>query len=456
MNPNNRITYRFDHKGKQVAKQVEKGIITSEKVTNQAPINNVVPLYSTNATNLINEIHPWDNSYQDELGALEQLIRESGQHTSEVNDHYISNKRGNNVTDTTTPLPRIEINDVWNEHWSKQQPYVEKSIVSSGKRFERSQPFYDDEILNEEVQEKNSNGPSWFNVFLSVAAALATGVLFGYLILSLFVGGDIWPSGNQGDESTPVTSDKSNGVAIDEIVNLPLSEGQGDKSGGQAESSANGESKPATSISFGGANYSYILLQYGVFSQTVGRDEAIKQLQTKGIASASTQVGEKFPVYAGIASDSTEATTLVAQLPGLEVYKKEVVVQLPDKLTFSGSKNDATRYFEGTNDLIASWSSLINAQLEQVTLSPLSEAASSSWQQKFKQWRESAALMKEGTVDKKGIVYLNKLNQSIENAATSMLDYDKQTKKSHLWTTQSELMNAVLSQKEWFESMSAL
>ncbi|GKU75725.1 hypothetical protein [Paenibacillus sp. L3-i20] len=452
MNPNNRITYRFDQKGKQVEKNAEIVKVIPEKLSRQAPINNVVPLYSVNSTNVINEIHPWDNSLQEELGALEQLIRESGQRNAEYIDSSVSNERKLKNTDADKKTAsKKEHRDVSNESWVEESQYVNHSKAFTSRDLPRQQLFDDEEIIV-----RKSNGPSWFNVFLSVAGALATGALFGYLILSLFVGGDMWLFSNKTDVSTSVTGSKDQNVSVDEIVALPLSSESGEKSGQLVNPERSVESTAVSSISLGGERYSYTLLQYGVFSHSAGRDEAIKQLEAKELASASTQTGVKFPVYAGIATDTVQTGALVKLLPGLEVYKKEVIVQIPDKLVFNGSKEEASRYFERTNELLSSWTSLIVTQMEQPSLSALEKAASTAWQEKFKLWKESSLAMKEGMENEKGKVFLNRLNQAIEKTAALMLDYDKQPKITYLWSAQSELMNAVLSQKEWFESMSAL
>ncbi len=60
------------------------------------------------------------------------------------------------------------------------------------------------------------------------------------------------------------------------------------------------------------------------------------------------------------------------------------------------------------------------------------------------------------TVDAEGKAYLDKVILAINSAVKSMIEYDKKPSHAHLWSTQTQLMEAIITQKKWFETISAL
>lgn len=446
MNPNNRITYRFDRQGKPVTEQGDKQSATELK-RKQSPTSKVIPLYQAAAPNHIDDIHPWDSVFQEDVGALEKLIRESDQPESES-------------VYRETATPAYDQDETLNDHRTSERK----------ERFSSYEWQMDDEEADTRdilpgndstsggVYRRSSRSPSWFNVFLSVAGALATGALFGYLVLNLFTGGIIWPGSSAENNASNQETTGEQVISLDDIVSLPMENagiaGEQVNAGSGSNLDNPDTAVPAASVSVGGA-YSYTFLQYGVFSGTSTRDDALKQLADKGLPRSSAQTGDKYPVYAGIAADGVQAETLSAAMPGLLVYKKDIAIN-PGKVLFNGSEETANQFFEQTNGLVASWSTLIVTQLEQPELSPIGKAASVAWKEKHKAWAETAAEMNKGVADEKGISYLSALMGAIEEGAESMLAYEKQASKGSLWKAQTSLMEAVLAQKEWFESMSAL
>ncbi|MCU6711087.1 SPOR domain-containing protein [Paenibacillus sp. J5C_2022] len=310
---------------------------------------------------------------------------------------------------------------------------------------------------------RRGQGPSWFNVFLSVAGALATGALFGYIILSLFTGSELWPfkersassdsAMQQSDETWPGTSEEG-------TDRLSINKGttqSGKENIDQEGAVAIDTSAGSSAVAIDGLDFTYYMLQYGVFSNTEGMDAALKQLRDKGLASASIRSGEsKYAVFAGVAADAQDLKTLENKLSGLILYGKEVRLQSPDSMNFTGTQEDAKAFFEQTNGLIAVWSNLITAQFEQNSLSRLGDAATDAWEKRHSQWREIAEAMSKGMNDKQGGAYLEKLTAAMEKTASSIAAYNKKPSSAPLWEAQAALMEAVLVQKEWFETMGAL
>ncbi|MFD0588300.1 hypothetical protein ACFQZE_09825 [Paenibacillus sp. GCM10027627] len=486
MNSNNRITYRFDRQGRQMTgreweleeerKREENVKLEDKREPEHAKkgkpefTGKVVPLYQNLASNTIDEIHPWESVYQEDISALETLIRESGfREDSNYGSNRDSNESEKDESDEDHFAEResvemdvesgADIGEASSEKHGDNAAYAETTSGGLNEYWQKEQHLFKEEAGGRKRYRQKKQGPSWLNVFLSVAGALATGALFGYLILTLLTGGVLWPGGKEGEGGGAVSAN-GKGVTLDEIVSLPLAEsaGQADQSG-QGTSKENLPDKPAAaaaSVDISGKSYSYTLLQFGVFSGAAGRDGAISQLSKKGFPSAVTKTENGFSVYAGIAADQGGAATIVSQLQGIALYKKELVLRTPDKLAFGGSMSEASLFFEETNSLATAWSSLIAAQLEQPSLSPLGETASAAWQQKYAAWTKTAATMKKGLLKDQGNNHYAVIDKAFESAAQSMKDYDKGPSKPKLWKAQAALLDAVLAQKEWFESTSAL
>ncbi|RJX41425.1 hypothetical protein D3P09_05475 [Paenibacillus pinisoli] len=457
MKPNNRITYRFDRQGQQIGHKEEKPQRTEER-RKLSPAGNVIPLYQPAASNGIDDTHPWDSVFQEDVGALEKLIRDSEGEPGRGHAHtdIEASIRNGASAAPSQDLHEPEASDPWaslqHDITVPSAPEREHEREYDWRRGEnRHHLIVDDEgpVI------RKTGGPSWLNVFLSVAGALATGALFGYFILTLFTGGIIWPGSSQNGSAA-----EGKGVTLDDIVNLPVAGGidDEDKGGAGAKTPPSGQpDKPAATatVSLGGEQ-SYSVLQYGVFKGTEGRDEAMRQLAAKGLPAAAIHSGDSYYVYAGLATSQKEAEVLAAEMPDMLIYKKELKLALPDRIAFTGSEGDAKQFFERTHALVASWSSLIVTQLEQADLSPIGEAAAKAWQDKLGEWKNSAETMKKGVGDSKEGEQLAKLTDAIGDAGNAMLAYGKAASKANLWTAQEALMRAVLAQKEWFESMSAL
>jgi hypothetical protein len=450
MNQKNRITYRFDRNGQSIPEESRKADSKQEAAANSvtSPITannnaakpaklNVIPLYPTNDQHAISEINPWNSPFQEDIGALEQLIRNTESEPVPSLPAQTSPLKAKLGSQKSGKMEAPQINTGERESWYELEQINADNIETDESL---TDPLYISRV------KRVSGGPSWFNVFLSVAGALATGALFGYLLLSLFTGTSIWPGGaSDTTNSVPVTSNTS---TVDT----------------SADANSNAATPPAKDsnsadiplVNLTGVNRTYYMLQFGVFSNTEGRDAALAQLAEKGLAAAAMTTNNDYRVYAGVAADKTKAQTIRAQLPELELYVKEVTLALPEKIPFIGDASAAQAFFEQTSGLVQMLDELTLAQLEQPALSPLSKTAADAWQSEHQKWMESAVKMRNGTTDAAGKTYLDKVILSINTAAKLMLEYDKKPSRAHLWSTQSETMKAVITQKEWFETISAL
>ncbi|NIK75973.1 hypothetical protein FHS15_001080 [Paenibacillus castaneae] len=455
MNHKNRITYRFDRNGQSInedkrssEKKQETTINTSDKQANDSHIEakqNVIPLYPAKEQNSSNEMSPWHSSFQEDIGALEQLIRNSDMKPLRSEQAPVNKAASSsNAPKRIIPLTSAE------EHESLQQ-FANQEQPEHMHAYE-DELVYDNELLLNRMQStrriRSSKGPSWFNVFLSVAGALATGALFGYLLLSLFTGATIFPSGS----GSKVQPDSQPAIGS----SITGDETNANTSNGESGALPSGSASNSQTVSLTGLEQSYFMLQFGVFSNAEGRDTALAQLADKGLASAALTSASDFRVYAGVATNRSKAQAIKALLPDLDLYIKEVTIPSPSKLPYDGTAESAQTFFEQARELVRMLDELTLAQLEQPALSPLSDTAATSWQAEHQKWTESAAAIRIGMKEANGKANLDKLIQSIDTAAKSMLEYDKNPSRAHLWTTQSKLMEAIVNQKKWFESISAL
>jgi Sporulation related domain. len=303
---------------------------------------------------------------------------------------------------------------------------------------------------------RRSSGPSWFKVLLSVAAALATGAVFGYLVLSLFTDAALWPGG--GAKEPAGSSSESAGGLIAGTPPEGLREPEaGNEDPTSPSPGANGPTEPTVrTVDTGGVRQTYYMLQFGVFSKPDSRDAALKQLADLGLPGAAQKTGDGYRVYAGIAAGEAQAKLLASKLPELQLYRKELVVQPPEKLPFDGSEEAAAEFLQRTEGILATATELVMAQLEQAQLTSLSKAAAAAWEEKLQAWTASADAMKAGLSAETGAASFEKLAQAVNAAAKSVALYNGEPSAAHLWSAQQSLMEAVLAQKEWFDAQGAL
>ncbi|WP_169082750.1 SPOR domain-containing protein [Paenibacillus sp. PL91] len=472
MNQKNRITYRFDRNGQSINNEnrstdehydAPSNSVSSqmnENNANKQAKKNVIPLYPYTEQQASSEINPWNSPFQEDISALEQLIRDSD----------------------TKPMPAAAPTQAPLQKEKKEKLKVSKPVVLAApiqqeddddieERHFKAETVhgpihsYEDELVYDEPRrnkqqytrmKRKTGTPSWFNVFLSVAAALATGALFGYLLLSLFTGASIWPGGA---DETPQTQPVTGNEIIGETSGGKAGNAPNTGEGAQTETDNDSAAKPdpnAAMVSLEGLDQTYFMLQFGVFSNTEGKDAALAQLAEKGLAGAALTSAADYRVYAGMGGDRAKAQTIRGQMADMDLYIKEVSITAPSKLPFKGEQASAQAFFTKTREIVQMLDELTIAQLEQPSLSPLSEAAAASWQTEHQKWTKNAATMRIGIEDAAGKAYLDKVIQAINTAAKSMVEYDKKPSRAYLWSTQTQLMKAIISQKEWFESISAL
>ncbi|MFC4776457.1 hypothetical protein ACFO9Q_06685 [Paenibacillus sp. GCM10023252] len=491
MNAKSRITFRFDQEGEAKQQQTplnkESQLKPSEAPVKGAPLYGEEPSYTS-------EISPWNSPFQDDVHALEQYIRKTDERAPAapslppmpmpmpVLSAERTTPKSLRAVEELSPAadsayaasagpavsaPERFAGPLGREHEHKHEhKHEHEPLIYLVEENSPHHPF-DEYRLEEDLGEgkggglfdvsdssrytarKPSRGPSWMNVFLSVSGALATGAVFGYLLLSLFTGPSIWSPDQSNPDAAPVIGNEDKPAGnLGPVVQQPdeVVQGEGTAEGGTAADWAQ--------VAVPGVSYQ--LLQYGVFSNQEGRDSALAGLREQGYAAAWLEAGNDYHVYAGMAEDRSRAMALSHQLEGMEVYVKQVDLPALRALPYEGDAKLLSAFLNETNELIAMLSELALTQLEQPSLTPIGQAAAESWKSKHQKWTQDVEAAIKGLKDEAQRDAATKLTQAVNTSAIALVEYDKKPSKSFLWSAQSALMEAVITQKGWYESISAL
>lgn len=241
---------------------------------------------------------------------------------------------------------------------------------------------------------RHRSGPSWPRIFVSVAGAIVTGAIFGYIVLALFTGEPLLPSGGDADPSssaqtagTTVASPSPGKPTASQTAQASagVQAGAGTEGAGHSSPASGtvGDAKVTASVSY--------LLQYGVFQSEASMRDAVKELESQGIAAAS-DTSDGYRVYAGIATTKADADKLAATLTDAELYAKALdnaALSLP-QTPAAVSWADYLEESDSLGRLLAGQSA---ALLAQGGTKPLGEKAAGDVQAALLRWNASATDM---------------------------------------------------------------
>lgn len=280
-------------------------------------------------------------------------------------------------------------------------------------------------IESENYSYKRNRPPRGWKMIGSVSGALVTGALFGMVILSFF--------------------NKESAVKPDQM--LPVNQSISTVSGQEGEAGTAGQLETSST---GGTYYA---LQYGVFSSPERAEQAKLELTQTGLA-ASSDPEDGNRVYAGISSDREEAKLLSTRLKsqGVELYVKEIVNPMVDPAIFGNKQEDVALFFKNSSALIDQLSTLSIQQLGQSVQAAISPEMMASLQTQHQTWLTGIKSLAPGmAVDVQPVV--SSMEKSMNSAITAIAEYNKNPDAVHMWAVQSDLMEYVLQQKKWLESI---
>jgi stage II sporulation protein B len=385
-----RITYRLDN-------QYEKPL---ERIS-QEERKRVVPLYE-DEFRVVNEVRPlpeyttdygaWNSPIDAETKRIEQLIRESNASTIKKNPQR-----------TNEDLSVYEI-----EQRFRHDEYSENSThTTSGTMYLRR------------------NIP-WFKVAGTAVGAVVTGVLLGYLILTMFTGVNSNPDKSAiVDDVKAVTNNGSKEVS----VTLPS------------------DALQAGVIAVQIPARTYTFLQNGGFSTQERADQAGAEVRNQGIA-AVTESADKFFVYVGVAADRDSAVTLSEQLQAknMEIYKKPYSLPAIEEMKWNGNAEFLQTYCTQADQLVQMLSGITLVHLEESELTDISDSTLQSIQSNFAAWTQtSSQVFKDATADIKPA--LQKMTNAMNTAKLSLDEYKKTPSFEMLWQTQTNILQFIITEK---------
>lgn len=395
-----RMTFRFEPPKKAEPKRTERKR-TPATLNRQDMQDDSLPS-EAQLIGASNVMTSWNTPFQDDIHALEEIIRraepaDADLHAEDAPIHEVSEERW-----SLTAGPEIELETETQPGW-----------LSSGL--------------------SRRDGPSWWRVFLSVSAAVATGALFGYMVLTLFTGEPLFPSRAGGVKEAPLqpSVEAAGGGALPTLA-IPAQDG-----------AVNSGSKGQQVLSEVPGDV-YYLLQYGVFRSEDSMQAAVKDLDGKGLASA-VDTNEGYRIYAGVAGTRNEAELLAAQMSGTEVYIKPLEGE-PVVISSTQHPQGLAGLMKSSSELIRLLTEFTVAGLQDKVPQALSSANAASLQQAHREWLQTI-----GAAD--GLTAGDKENgqsliRSLNSAVMSMTEYNRKPSRYHLWSAQTAVMKALIADRD--------
>jgi len=278
---------------------------------------------------------------------------------------------------------------------------------------------------------------SFWKMAAAVSAAVITGLMFGYMVLTMFNGG----AGGTSNGNMPAPGTGSETVIENET-------GTGDGTGTPAPSGQ----QPATAVQIPGSTF--YMLQYGVFSTPERVEQAKSELLAAGIA-AGADPNEENRVYAGISPDREQAKLLSNQLKaeGVELYVREISLPQTEPRVYSGEAKTLTDYFTISGQLVSELSALSASLLsEQEGGGPSAAEAMKSVTNLHQQWIQSVKQLSEG-LGPESLAVLPMMEQSMNGSVMALSEYIKNQSKGHLWEIQTGMMNYIMGQKKLLDGL---
>ncbi|MBP1177860.1 stage II sporulation protein B [Paenibacillus sp. PvR133] len=290
----------------------------------------------------------------------------------------------------------------------------------------------EDEEAYHSVQEyrKRPPHPSRWKLVGSVASALVTGGMFGYIMLLLFNGGGMVPGSDPSvEEAVPVFKES---VGVDAI-------------------SAKENSVPVTVIEAQVPPQTYYLLQYGVFSTPERALQAKEELLKAGIA-AGGDTEDQNRVYAGISPDREQAKLLSNQLKtqGVDLYVRELELPGFEKAAYGGEGDKLTSFFQLSSSLVGKLSGLSSTLLGEGGPNTVPASDMKELNDLHQQWTQNITALPTG-LSKEAAVSATSLEKAMNSAISAIGEYNKNTAKEHIWEIQSSMMEYVLREREFIQ-----
>lgn len=340
----------------------------------------------------------WSSPFDEETRRLEELIRNT--------DFY-----------------REDVSDSRHEDVRRVEPEWEVPVVNAPRYIRHTRP-------------------PWLKIGAAVTGAALSGVLLGFFVLNLLSGSGAPSPGTTGGNASPGPG------ASNAPVTVP------DTSAG-GTGAASGMDVDLVAISYPGATYT--IMQHGLFSVPEGAQQAIQALQDKGLAGAMEPNREgRYNVYMGLAADRDSALPVSQQLRDsqLDIFVKPYEIPAANRVAWSGDGNALERYLLQSDELVRSLTMLTMLQLAEAEPAAFDQATYDSVKEHYTAWAQVSSQVAQSAGEEARPV-LQQMNNQLNAAFTSLDAYQKNPSKAMLWQVQTYVLQFVIGQKQWLDTIRA-
>ncbi|MBC8080121.1 MAG: hypothetical protein H7X86_07235 [Gorillibacterium sp.] len=350
-------------------------------------------------------------------------------------DHYYQDNRDRESVHTRTAPVRDDRRHRYGEGDVERGRYEERTRYDDLYRYDESKPYSESNRYMEDfdlypgVKSTRRKNMPWIKVVASLTAAVATGGLLGYFVLTLFSGAG---SSNTVSPTAAVQSELSNSADHTGLITLPGA----DLTAAALEANITLPAK------------TFIMLQNGKFSTSQTAASAAEALDAGGYASA-TDAGEYYYVYAGIAADRDSVKALADKLKSgnFEIYAKEVTLPAVSHVNWNEGTETLQAYIEETDKIVRMISGLTLIHLEEESVTPLDKASLQALKNAHQAWSQQASIVNAGATES-AKAKLQRMHNAVNTAEQSLEAYSKKPADSLLWQAQTNLMQCILAEKD--------
>lgn len=471
-----KMTFRFDQEYRNNVGVPERKAKEQQVIPLRPEEYKVTPVDTQTLNPYPNDFGGWESSFDMETQRVEKLIRESGHSTQQENRNetrfdprYNSGRDPRHEPRHDSIKTSNELNvepkiDAIRETGAPNHRLLEnEELLFSNEpiRGEPIDPIRDHRwyVPEETFYRRRKTAASWFKVAASVVGAVATGAAFGFLVLSMFSQDSqtnktnvTVPTATNVTATNAAAPAKSaptdQAVAVSGSVTPANTAGKAADPTGSIAASASVSSGALAVVNVPAKTLTF--LQSGVFSTSQGAVAAQSELKKKGLAAVS-DVGEKFPVYVGMASNRDEASRLAQQFQqkNIDVIIKSVDMPALSKIKWTGKSTDNVSAFitQGDN-LVQQIAPLTVSHLTEAKLTGMDASQVQSVKTAYQTWQGMTSGVNEG-LSEQGKAAVLKISSAMNAAVASLDEYRKSPSASTLWQTQNAILQAALAQKEF-------
>ncbi|WP_281889066.1 hypothetical protein [Paenibacillus sp. YYML68] len=307
-------------------------------------------------------------------------------------------------------------------------------------------------IVDEQLHySRPPGGGSFLKITASVAGAVVTGVAFGFLVLSMFAGGE------EGDPLKPAIQ---TGSTAQQGKTAAGSDAGAAAQGSAAEAKAGQSGAAVSGLEAGDAvavnlpMRSYTFLQGGVFSTAQSSESEAAAFRKKGLAAVS-EAGDKYTLFVGMASSRDEALGLSQfyENQSIDVMLKPYEIPAVSSIRWSGKQPEQfVSYMDQGSKLVQQIAAQTVVHAAETEATPIDEKALQTIKSTHQAWAKSASTVGEG-LGEAGKTALPKMNSALNTAVVSLEEYRKNPSSSLIWQAQTALMQYLVAEKELLKTV---